>query len=128
MKKTLPLMILAITLGCGKPVGSPSTPKAPAKSAAADANHSTTDKVADSLKDISETIRNVQTLSENVKNIKGLQLVPQQFTWEYKIINPADKEITLETRLNTLGQEGWELTGSTPQGNLILKRRQKAGK
>jgi hypothetical protein len=124
MKKLFPLLALTCALGCGKP-GAPTTPAAPAL---ADANSSTGEKVADSLQDISNTIRNVQALSENVKNIKGLQLVSERVNWEYKIINPDDAEINFETRLNTLGQEGWELSASTPKGNFILKRRQQEKK
>ena len=128
MKYTIPLIALTfvLVLGCGKPAGqsadkSPSPVDAPAET---DANRSTGQQVADSLQDISNTIRNVQALSENVKNIKGLQLVPEQTAWEYKIIDPSDTEISLETRLNDLGKEGWELSASSPKGNFIFKRRQ----
>jgi len=124
MKHIFPLIALSFTftLGCGKPTG---TPAAPTPSVKVDANRSTAEKVADSLEDISHAIRNVQSLTENVKNIKGLQLVPERSAWEYKIIEPADAEISLETRLNNLGKEGWELSASTPKGNFILKRRQR---
>lgn len=127
MKYTLPLIALsfALALGCGKPAGKSPAPVAPAET---DANRSTGQQVADSLQDISNTIRNVQALSENVKNIKGLQLVPAQIAWEYKIIDPSDTEISLETRLNDLGKEGWELSASTPKGKFILKRRQQQKK
>ena len=128
MKDTIPLIALTfvLVLGCGKPAGqsagkSPSPVDAPAET---DANRSTGQQVADSLQDISNTIRNVQALSENVKNIKGLQLVPEQTAWEYKIIDPSDTEISLETRLNDLGKEGWELSASSPKGKFIFKRRQ----
>lgn len=128
MKYTIPLIALTfvLVLGCGKPAGqsadkSPSPVDAPAET---DANRSTGQQVADSLQDISNTIRNVQALSENVKNIKGLQLVPEQTAWEYKIIDPSDAEISLETRLNDLGKEGWELSASSPKGKFIFKRRQ----
>jgi hypothetical protein len=128
MKYTIPLIALTfvLVLGCGKPAGqsadkSPSPVDAPAET---DANRSTGQQVADSLQDISNTIRNVQALSENVKNIKGLQLVPEQIAWEYKIIDPSDTEISLETRLNDLGKEGWELSASSPKGKFIFKRRQ----
>ena len=128
MKYTIPLIALTfvLVLGCGKPAGqsagkSPSPVDAPAET---DANRSTGQQVADSLQDISNTIRNVQALSENVKNIKGLQLVPEQTAWEYKIIDPSDTEISLETRLNDLGKEGWELSASSPKGKFIFKRRQ----
>ena len=127
MKNTLPLIAFsfALGLGCGKPAGKPSTSSAPAPT---DANRSAGEQVADSLQDISNTIRNVQALSENVKNIKGLQLVPERAAWEYKIIDPSDIEINLETRLNDLGKKGWELSTSTPKGKFILKRRQQQKK
>ena len=127
MKYNLPLIALsfALALGCGKPTGQP-TGKSPAPvvPSETDANRSTAQQVADSLQDISNTIRNVQALSENVKNIKGLQLVPELVAWEYKIIDPSDTEISLETRLNDLGKEGWELSASSPKGKFIFKRRQ----
>ena len=127
MKYTLPLIALsfALALGCGKPAGKPPAPVAPAET---DANRSAAYQVADSLQDISNTIRNLQALSENVKNIKGLQLVPAQIAWEYKIIDPSDAEISLETRLNDLGKEGWELSASSPKGKFIFKRRQQQKK
>ena len=131
MKYTLPLIALsfALALGCGKPTGkSAGKSPAPVAPAESDANRSTGQQVADSLQDISNTIRNVQALSENVKNIKGLQLVPAQIAWEYKIIDPSDAEISLETRLNDLGKEGWELSASSPKGKFILKRRQQQKK
>ena len=113
MKYTLPLIALsfALALGCGKPTGkSAGKSPAPAAPAQTDTNRSAGEQVADSLQEISNTIRNVQALSENVKNIKGLQLVPEQIAWEYKIIDPSDTEISLETRLNDLGKKGWELS------------------
>jgi hypothetical protein len=128
MKKLFPLLALTCVLGCGKPAGKPSASTTPAESTPADANQSTGDKVADSLQDISNTIRNVQLLTENVKNIKGLQLIPERAAWEYKIIDPSDAEISLETRLNDLGKEGWELSASTPKGEFILKRLQQQNK
>lgn len=127
MKYTHPIIALsfALALGCGKPAGQPAgKSSAPAAPAEMDANRSTGQQVADSLQDISNTIRNVQALSENVKNIKGLQLVPEQIAWEYKIIDPSDTEVSLETRLNDLGKQGWELSASSPKGRLIFKRRQ----
>ena len=127
MKYTIPLIALTfvLVLGCGKPAGQPAGKSpAPPTPAETDANRSTGQQVADSLQDISNTIRNVQALSENVKNIKGLQLVPEQTAWEYKIIDPSDAEISLETRLNDLGKEGWELSASSPKGKFIFKRRQ----
>ena len=132
MKYTLPLIVLsfALALGCGKPTGKSAGKKSPAPVAPAqtDTNRSAGEQVADSLQDISNTIRNVQALSENVKNIKGLQLVPEKIAWEYKIIDPSDTEISLETRLNDLGKEGWELTASSPKGKFIFKRRQQQKK
>ena len=131
MKYNLPLIALsfALALGCGKPAGQPAGKSpAPVAPAETDANRSTGQQVADSLQDISNTIRNVQALSENVKNIKGLQLVPEQTAWEYKIIDPSDTEISLETRLNDLGKEGWELSASSPKGKFIFKRRQQQKK
>ncbi|MBC8324453.1 MAG: hypothetical protein H8E27_02335 [Verrucomicrobia subdivision 3 bacterium] len=131
MKHIFPLIALSFTfaLGCGKPTGTPAGPSPNVKvDAKVDANRSTGEKVADSLEDISHAIRNVQSLTENVKNIKGLQLVPERLAWEYKIIDPADAEISLETRLNNLGKAGWELSASTPKGNFILKRRQQKTK
>lgn len=131
MKYTLPLIALsfALALGCGKPAGQPAGKSpAPVAPAETDANRSAAYQVADSLQDISNTIRNVQALTENVKNIKGLQLVSERVNWEYKIINPEDTEISLETRLNDLGKEGWELSASTPKGKFILKRRQQQKK
>ena len=131
MKYTLPLIALsfAFALGCGKPTGkSAGKSPAPVAPAQTDTNRSAGEQVADSLQEISNTIRNVQALSENVKNIKGLQLVPEQTAWEYKIIDPSDTEISLETRLNDLGKEGWELSASSPKGKFIFKRRQQQKK
>ena len=131
MKYTLPLIALsfAFALGCGKPTGkSAGKSPAPVAPAQTDTNRSAGEQVADSLQEISNTIRNVQALSESVKNIKGLQLVPEQTAWEYKIIDPSDTEISLETRLNDLGKEGWELSASSPKGKFILKRRQQQKK
>ena len=131
MKYTLPLIAISfiLTLGCGKPAGQPAGKSpAPVAPAETDANRSAAYQVADSLQDISNTIRNLQALSENVKNIKGLQLVPAQIAWEYKIIDPSDAEISLETRLNDLGKEGWELSASTPKGKFIFKRPQRQQK
>ena len=127
MKYNLPLIALsfALALGCGKPAGKPAGKSpAPVAPVQTDANRSAAYQVADSLQDISNTIRNVQALSENVKNIKGLQLVPEYTVWEYKIIDPSDTEISLETQLNDLGKEGWELSASSPKGKFIFKRRQ----
>ncbi|HIL25284.1 MAG TPA: hypothetical protein EYG19_07780 [Verrucomicrobia bacterium] len=131
MKYTLPLIALSFVLafGCGKPTGkSAGKSPAPVAPAETDANRSTVETVADSLQDISNTIRNVQALSENVKNIRGLQLVSERIAWEYKIIDPSDAEISLETRLNDLGKEGWELSASSPKGKFIFKRRQQQKK
>ncbi|HIG81838.1 MAG TPA: hypothetical protein EYQ62_09385 [Verrucomicrobiales bacterium] len=131
MKYNLPLIALsfALALGCGKPTGkSAGKSPAPVAPAETDANRSTVETVADSLQDISNTIRNVQALSENVKNIRGLQLVSERIAWEYKIIDPSDAEISLETRLNDLGKEGWELSASSPKGKFIFKRRQQQKK
>ena len=106
-------------MAAASPLANPLANRLPQSAPAeTDANRSTGQQVADSLQDISNTIRNVQALSENVKNIKGLQLVPEQTAWEYKIIDPSDTEISLETRLNDLGKEGWELSASSPKGNL----------
>ena len=128
MKYTLPLIALsfALALGCGKPTGkSAGKSLAPVAPAQTDTNRSAGEQVADSLQEISNTIRNVQALSENVINIsKGLQLGPDQIAWEYKIIDPSDTEISLETRLNDLGKQGWELSASSPKGKFIFKRRQ----
>ena len=131
MKYTLSLIALlfALALGCGKATGkSAGKSPAPVAPAQTDTNRSAGEQVADSLQEISNTIRNVQALSENVKNIKGLQLVPAQIAWEYKIIDPSDTEISLETRLNDLGKEGWELSASSPKGKFIFKRRQQQKK
>ena len=126
---TLIALSLVLALGCGKPAGQPAGKSpAPVAPAETDANRSAAYQVADSLQDISNTIRNLQALSENVKNIKGLQLVPAQIAWEYKIIDPSDTEISLETRLNDLGKEGWELSASSPKGKFIFKRRQQQKK
>ena len=130
MKYTIPLIALSFALGCGKPTGkSAGKSPAPVAPAQTDTNRSAGEQVADSLQEISNTIRNVQTLSENVKNIsKVLQLVPEPIAWEYKIIDPSDAEISLETRLNDLGKEGWELSASSPKGKFIFKRRQQQKK
>jgi hypothetical protein len=126
---TLIALSLVLALGCGKPAGQPAGKSpAPVAPAETDANRSAAYQVADSLQDISNTIRNLQALSENVKNSKGLQLVPAQIAWEYKIIDPSDTEISLETRLNDLGKEGWELSASSPKGKFIFKRRQQQKK
>ena len=104
-----------------------------------DANASST-QVANTLDDISQTIRTVQETAnqvkafsedmavtgERVKGIQGVELLGDS-GWEYKVVHPDEETAeALETALNELGKEGWELTtrsGNNRDPYLIFKRR-----
>tara|TARA_B100000676_G_scaffold221489_1_gene218551 strand:+ start:22 stop:426 length:405 start_codon:yes stop_codon:yes gene_type:complete len=104
-----------------------------------DAN-STTTQVANTLDDISKTIRTVQetavqvkkfsedvaTAGERVKDFEGVKLL-ESADWEYKVISmePAANEV-IEEQLNALGKQGWELVsmqgGKNKVPQLLFKR------
>ena len=106
-----------------------------------DANASTT-QVANTLDDISQTIRTVQETANQVKafsedmavtgervnGIQGVELLGDS-GWEYKVVHPDEETAeALETALNDLGKEGWELTtrsGNNRDSYLIFKRRKR---
>jgi predicted small lipoprotein YifL len=87
-----------------------------------DANASTS-QVANTLDDISKTIRTVQETAnqvkafsedmavtgERVKSIQGVELLGSS-QWEYRVVE-AGNEDGLESELNQLGQKNWELVG-----------------
>ena len=97
-------------------------------------------QVADTLEDVSRTIRTVQQTAneikkfsedmavtgERVKGIKGVELIGNS-QWEYKVVSVDDTNAeTLQNNLNDLGKEGWELSarlGSNRQSSLVFKRR-----
>ncbi|MEE2715301.1 MAG: DUF4177 domain-containing protein [Verrucomicrobiota bacterium] len=102
-------------------------------------------QVANTLEDVSRTIRTVQQTAneikkfsedmavtgERVKGIKGVELIGNS-QWEYKVISVDEASAeTLQNNLNDLGKEGWELSarlGSNRQAtSLIFKRRKKLG-
>ena len=101
-------------------------------------------QVADTLEDVSRTIRTVQQTAneikkfsedmaitgERVKGIKGVELIGNS-QWEYKVISVDDTNAeTLQNNLNDLGKEGWELStrlGNNRQASLIFKRRKELG-
>ena len=97
-------------------------------------------KMADTLDDISNTIRTVQETAnevkkfsedmavtgERVKGIKGVEILGNS-QWEYKVVpvSESDAEL-LQNNLNELGEEGWELSerlGNNKHSNLVFKRR-----
>ncbi len=101
-------------------------------------------QVADTLEDVSRTIRTVQQTAneikkfsedmaitgERVKGIKGVELIGNS-QWEYKVVSVDDTNAeTLQNNLNDLGKEGWELStrlGNNRQASLIFKRRKELG-
>ena len=104
-----------------------------------DANASTT-QVANTLDDISQTIRTVQETAnqvkafsedmavtgERVKGIQGVELLGSS-QWEYRVFE-AGNEDGLESELNELGQKNWELVGVIArkgQERFVFKRPKK---
>ena len=87
-----------------------------------DANASTS-QVANTLDDISKTIRTVQETAnqvkafsedmavtgERVKSIQGVELLGSS-QWEYRVVETGNED-GLESELNELGQKNWELVG-----------------
>ena len=87
-----------------------------------DANASTS-QVANTLDDISKTIRTVQETAnqvkafsedmavtgERVKSIQGVELLGSS-QWEYRVVETGNED-GLESELNQLGQKNWELVG-----------------
>ena len=65
---------------------------------------------------------------ERVKGIQGVELLGDS-GWEYKVVHPDEETAeVLETALNELGKEGWELTtrsGNNRDPYLIFKRRKR---
>ena len=104
-----------------------------------DANASTS-QVANTLDDISKTIRTVQETAnqvkafsedmavtgERVKSIQGVELLGSS-QWEYRVVE-AGNEDGLESELNELGQKNWELVGVIArkgQERFVFKRPKK---
>ena len=104
-----------------------------------DANASTS-QVANTLDDISKTIRTVQETAnqvkafsedmavtgERVKGIQGVELLGSS-QWEYHVVE-AGNEDGLENELNQLGQKNWELVGVIArkgQERFVFKRPKK---
>ena len=104
-----------------------------------DANASTT-QVANTLDDISQTIRTVQETAnqvkafsedmavtgERVKGIQGVELLGSS-QWEYRVFE-AGNEDGLESELNELGQKNWGLVGVIArkgQERFVFKRPKK---
>lgn len=109
------------------------------KKALQDANASTS-QVANTLDDISQTIRTVQETAnqvkafsedmavtgERVKGIQGVELLGSS-QWEYRVFE-AGNEDGLESELNELGQKNWELVGVIArkgQERFVFKRPKK---
>ena len=126
---SLALMSLLLLAACG-----PSGNKA-----LQDANASTS-QVANTLDDISKTIRTVQETAnqvkafsedmavtgERVKGIQGVELLGSS-QWEYHVVE-AGNEDGLENELNQLGQKNWELVGVIArkgQERFVFKRPKK---
>ena len=104
-----------------------------------DANASTS-QVANTLDDISKTIRTVQETAnqvkafsedmavtgERVKSIQGVELLGSS-QWEYRVVETGNED-GLESELNQLGQKNWELVGviaRTGQERFVFKRPKK---
>ena len=104
-----------------------------------DANASTT-QVANTLDDISQTIRTVQETAnqvkafsedmavtgQRVKNIQGVELLGRS-QWEYRVVETGNED-GLESKLNGLGQKNWELVGVIArkgQERFVFKRPKK---
>ena len=104
-----------------------------------DANASTS-QVANTLDDISKTIRTVQETAnqvkafsedmavtgERVKSIQGVELLGSS-QWEYRVFE-AGNEDGLESELNELGRKNWELVGVIArkgQERFVFKRPKK---
>ena len=104
-----------------------------------DANASTS-QVANTLDDISKTIRTVQETAnqvkafsedmavtgERVKSIQGVELLGSS-QWEYCVVETGNED-GLESELNKLGQKNWELVGVIArkgQERFVFKRPKK---
>ena len=104
-----------------------------------DANASTS-QVANTLDDISKTIRTVQETAnqvkafsedmavtgERVKSIQGVELLGSS-QWEYRVVETGNED-GLESKLNGLGQKNWELVGVIArkgQERFVFKRPKK---
>jgi len=104
-----------------------------------DANASTT-QVANTLDDISQTIRTVQETAnqvkafsedmavtgQRVKSIQGVELLGNS-QWEYRVVETGNED-GLESKLNELGQKNWELVGVIArkgQERFVFKRPKK---
>ena len=126
---SLALMSLLLLAACG-----PSGNKA-----LQDANASTS-QVANTLDDISKTIRTVQETAnqvkafsedmavtgERVKSIQGVELLGSS-QWEYRVVETGNED-GLESELNELGQKNWELVGVIArkgQERFVFKRPKK---
>ena len=126
---SMALMSLLLLAACG-----PSGNKA-----LQDANASTS-QVANTLDDISKTIRTVQETAnqvkafsedmavtgERVKSIQGVELLGSS-QWEYRVVETGNED-GLESELNQLGQKNWELVGVIArkgQERFVFKRPKK---
>ena len=104
-----------------------------------DANASTS-QVANTLDDISKTIRTVQETAnqvkafsedmavtgERMKSIQGVELLGSS-QWEYRVVETGNED-GLESELNQLGQKNWELVGVIArkgQERFVFKRPKK---
>ena len=126
---SLALMSLLSLAGCG-PSGN---------QALQDANASTS-QVANTLDDISKTIRTVQETANQVKafsedmavtgeRVKRRQGVESWGSrkWEYRVVETGNED-GLESELNQLGQKNWELVGVIArkgQERFVFKRPKK---
>ena len=99
-----------------------------------------TSQVANTLDDLSKTIRTVQETAnqvkafsedmavtgERVKSIQGVELLGSS-QWEYRVVETGNED-GLESELNQLGQKNWELVGVIArkgQERFVFKRPKK---
>ena len=121
MKKTIiPLMTLALTLGCSQKA------KDDSEKAAESAADSFED-VAKTIRTVRETVGQVKEVGATINNIKGLEITAANPVWEYKVVTMTKATTdSTENELNRLGQDGWELItrmGGSDGSSLVFKRR-----
>ena len=121
MKKTIiPVVILALTLGC--------TQKAKDESGkAAESAADSLEDVAKTIRTVRETVGQVKEVGATINNIKGVEITAANPVWEYKVVTMKKAATdSAEDELNELGQEGWELAtrlGGSDGASLVFKRR-----